>query len=561
MGNFKHSFEERPTLKDSKDAKCIYKMNNDLLKEELLDVYGLRENLGFILQNIKSNGFILIKQCYWHNELLNYLKRMLKEFWSLTNTNQKNIIKNCFSKLPSIDGVSISDFDFTNFVGKEFSLLLETLSIALTMIPPSKSVLIDKYKKCFYLQAQYLKLLFNSKNKFITKEEKETANKIINLIVEQRDEYYQISKIVKTKIFEKININKKLENYDMKLKKYVETGFITYHCGLHGLIEVLEKGINPIDSIGQSLESFHQPTKSTELKKSNHISPSKTILRNSNLLFFLNANADIKVEENFELKCYYIINMKCNTEYMANLLNFLNKKTEEFRYTAINNIKLISRVIHKEQIYEKGTYISVNTVDYNEIMKTEENEKSYARIFDIVLIDGIIHLILHYCLINEYHTCIGRIIYQDYDPLQLDDNASIADFGSVFNRVDKWLLFDENIHSSLFAVIDKKSEFILDYKDEDFSENSKITKTLIKLNQINCISKIFNGKFISKGENGERFSFIIGKRSLFEMSSNDVLQILSNDCDEGDVRIDDNFLILFENNNKNEDISQENDDD
>ncbi|KAM9979692.1 hypothetical protein ACTFIZ_005946 [Dictyostelium cf. discoideum] len=512
---------------------------------------------------------------------------MLIEFWSLTNSNQKNIIKNCFSKLPSIDGVSISDFDFTNFVGKEFSLLLETLSIVLTMIPPSKSVLIEKYKKCFYLQAQYLKLLYNSKNKFITKEEKETANKIINLIVEQRDEYYQISKIVRTKIFEKININKNIENYDMKLKKYVETGFITYHCGLHGLIEVLEKGINPIDSIGQSLESFHQPTKSTELKKSNHISPSKTILRNSNLLFFLNANADIKVEENFEFKCYYIINNDCNTEYMVTLLNFLNKKTEEFRYTTINNIKLISNVIHKEQIYEKGTYISVNTVDYNEVMKTEENEKSYARIFDIVLIDGIIHLILHYCLLNEYHTCIGRIIYQDYDSFQLDENANIADFGSVFNRVDKWLLFNENIHSSLFAVIDKKSEFILDYKDEDFSENSKITKSsylkrlkslekkknntsnnlndtyntaLIKLNQINCTSKIFNGKFISKGENGERFSFIIGKRSLFEMSSNEVLQILSNDCDEGDVRIDDNFLILFENNNKNEEISEENDD-
>ncbi|KAM9975744.1 hypothetical protein ACTFIW_000020 [Dictyostelium discoideum] len=124
-------------------------------------------------------------------------------------------------------------------------------------------------------------------------------------------------------------------------------------------------------------------------------------------------------------------------------------------------------------------------------------------------------------------------------------------------------------------------------KDEDFSENSKITKSsylkrlkslekknnninnnqndtyntaLFKLNQINCISKIFNGKFISKGENGERFFFIIVKRSLFEMSSNDVLQILSNDCDEGDVRIDDNFLILFENNNKNEEISEENDD-
>ncbi|KAM9972694.1 hypothetical protein ACTFIR_012061 [Dictyostelium discoideum] len=57
MGNFKHSFEERPTLKDSKDAKCIYKMNNDLLKEELLDVYGLRENLGKYDSYVFLNNF------------------------------------------------------------------------------------------------------------------------------------------------------------------------------------------------------------------------------------------------------------------------------------------------------------------------------------------------------------------------------------------------------------------------------------------------------------------------------------------------------------------------
>ncbi|KAN0055267.1 hypothetical protein ACTA71_008372 [Dictyostelium dimigraforme] len=477
----KNRFEK----KNSEKANELFEDADPIKKDQ----YGLKDPKGIFFKIIGLDVYGIIQKCFLHNDLLGMIKREANEVYNNLNKYGKKSAKHILSSLPIINGVDIRSFNLTYFVGKDFRVLLEVLSIFLSeIIQFSSSKLLKDYLRVLYLHEEYLKLLLNSKEMFISKEEKETAIYIIKLIYQHRREYNLIRKDLMEKKYLARMKRKKQTISNEALDKFKERGLMILHLGIH-YIEDLETFKNPINHTGQDMEASICDYKRTESIKSNN-KFGYSIMKSANLEVLERINSKIQKISNYENKCFYTLKKKQiveENEKMKILIQQERNIEDIFKVSAVSSFKF------RDQLYEEGCYISLD-YEFNAGLETIE-EINYSIINKIVEVEYMnkkieILLLVDWSFINEYHTNIFRVMY-DINEDRTIENSSIVSLYSLNNIVYRWDLSKEN-YGNTFTIIDLNRPKIFVLPDKDPSteiSDTKLKEMYKKMKTVNSSKK------------------------------------------------------------------------
>ncbi|KAM9985609.1 hypothetical protein ACTFIZ_000250 [Dictyostelium cf. discoideum] len=364
--------------------------SSNLSKEQLMKINNINLPMSPILKFPKSIQDLLKGYDWLHIELLGFFKRLTQEF--------------CF------------------FVGKDYRLLLECLSIAASEIDSERQIIKDFIEAIFLCEQYYLCLKIQDRNNSIRR------NRLKKQFIKNNKGRTQD------------------EEYNNQLQKHISRGFIKLHLQKHQL-EKIVRGFNPINTKTEQFEWTHQFCKKVEKTKSNK--------KKCNKKFFKILNLSYKFNDNYNETCFFKLVTsedyvkKGNEDYYLKVSDKLKQNGEtEFRLNFIKSIK------YKNVKYSIKDFISI---------KGDGERVWYGQIFDILAILNVednklkeIVFLFHKMEINEIHTNCFRVMYDhlDYDNLTFE-NTHICSIFSLINKISVWnidpLLYGDN----MFTVIDK----------------------------------------------------------------------------------------------------------